>query len=129
MEAVKALIAFYNHGEEPAEMPAFYRLSGEMVLVLSNKKNSYYVVTAKACSCPSFTYRGGPCKHQRKYFGAKPQSQPMPEMERGGFRPCLPEEEESKASSPIAEMLIDAYAFNTKPEEVEYWQAKQAQEA
>jgi|SRR5271157_918783 len=75
IEAVKALIAFYNHNEEPKEMPAFYRLSGEMVLVLSNKKNSYYVVTSKACSCPSFEYRGGPCKHQRMYFESKPHIQ------------------------------------------------------
>ena len=49
-------------------MPSFYRLSGEIVLVISNNKDRYYVVTPKACSCPSFTYRGGPCKHQRKYF-------------------------------------------------------------
>jgi len=75
-DAVKALIAFYNHDEEPAEMPAFYRLSGEMVLVLSNKQDHYYVVTAKACSCPSFTYRGGPCKHHRMYFAeSKPHIQ------------------------------------------------------
>ena len=49
-------------------MPSFYRLSGEIVLVISNNKDRYYVVTPKACSCPSFTYSGGPCKHQRKYF-------------------------------------------------------------
>jgi hypothetical protein len=45
------------------------------VLVLSNKKDAYYTVTATACSCPSATYRGGACKHQRKYFAeqiAKP---------------------------------------------------------
>src|SRR5271157_2185131 len=80
IEAVKALIAFYNHGEEPAEMPAFYRLSGEMVLVLSNKKDNYYVVTSEACSCPSFSYRGGPCKHQRMYFAeSKPHGQSLAE--------------------------------------------------
>jgi|SRR5271157_2885000 len=80
IEAVKALIAFYNHGEEPLEMPAFYRLSGEMVLVLSNKKDTYYVVTANACSCPSGAYRGGPCKHQRMYFAeSKPHGQTLAE--------------------------------------------------
>jgi hypothetical protein len=78
LDAVKGLITLYNHGEEPVEMPTFYRLSGEMVLVLSNKKNGYYVVTAKACSCPSFTYRGGPCKHQRMYFAeSKPHGQSL----------------------------------------------------
>jgi hypothetical protein len=45
---------------------------GRMILVLSNKKDGYYVVTATKCSCPSATYRGGPCKHIRKHF---PQEQ------------------------------------------------------
>jgi hypothetical protein len=68
IDAVKQLIAYYDHGLAPAEMPPFYRLSGEMVLVLSNKKDSYYVTTPKTCSCPAATYRPGQCKHQRRYF-------------------------------------------------------------
>lgn len=73
-EAVKSLITYYNHGHEPAEMPAFYRLTAEMVLVQSNKKDVYYVVTPRSCSCPSGSYRTeSPCKHQRKYF---PQPKP-----------------------------------------------------
>jgi hypothetical protein len=68
-EAVKQLIAYHHHGEEPKEMPDFYQLSGEMVLVLSNKKDAYYVVTPKACSCPAATYHPGqPCKHRAKFF-------------------------------------------------------------
>ena len=40
-----------------------------MILVLSNRKDCYYSVTPKVCSCPSATYRPGQlCKHQRKYF-------------------------------------------------------------
>jgi len=71
-EAVKQLIAYQHHGQKPSEMPPFYRLSGEMVLVQSNKKDAYYVTTPKACSCPAATYRpGGQCKHQRKYFPQK----------------------------------------------------------
>jgi hypothetical protein len=67
--AVKSLITFHSKGHEPAEMPAFYRLTAEMVLVQSNKKDAYYVVTPKSCSCPSATYRPNQtCKHQRKYF-------------------------------------------------------------
>ena len=62
------MIAYHNHGQEPAEMPDFYRLTGEMVLVLNNKKDAYYVVTPTTCSCPAATYHAGPCKHQRKYF-------------------------------------------------------------
>ena len=50
-------------------MPDFYRLTGEMVLVLNNKKDAYYVTTPKTCSCPAATYQPGqPCKHARKYF-------------------------------------------------------------
>ncbi len=73
-EAVKALITFHNHGHEPAEMPAFYRLTGVMVLVQSNKKDMYYVVTLKDCSCPARTYNPGkPCKHMRKFFSVLPK--------------------------------------------------------
>jgi hypothetical protein len=69
-EAVKQLIAYHHHGQAPREMPDFYRLSSEMVLVLSNKKDAYYVVTPKTCSCPAATYRPGqPCKHRAKFFG------------------------------------------------------------
>jgi hypothetical protein len=68
-EAVKALITYFNHGNEPAEMPTFYRLTGEMVLVKSNKGDCYYVTTPKDCSCPARTYNPGkPCKHMRAYF-------------------------------------------------------------
>jgi len=72
IEAVKQLIAYHHHGQKPAEMPEFYRLSGEMVLALSNKKDAYYMVTPKACSCPAATYHPGwACKHQRKYLPLK----------------------------------------------------------
>ncbi|MCK9404974.1 MAG: transposase [Methanothrix sp.] len=68
-EAVEQLIAYFNHGQQPAEMPSFYRLDGEMVLVLNNKKDAYYVTTPHSCSCPAATYNPGkPCKHSRKYF-------------------------------------------------------------
>ena len=39
------------------------------MLVLSNKKDAYYTVTSRACSCPAATYNPGKsCKHSRKYF-------------------------------------------------------------
>ena len=76
LAAVKQLITFQNQGQEPAEMPAFYRLSAEMVLVRNNKGDAYYVTTPKSCSCPAATYNPGhPCKHARKYF-----SQPKREV-------------------------------------------------
>ena len=68
-EAVKQLIAYHNNNQEPTEMPDFYRLTGEMVLVLNNKEDAYYVTTPKTCSCPASAYHPGqPCKHSRKYF-------------------------------------------------------------
>jgi hypothetical protein len=78
-EAVKQLIAYQTHGQEPSEMPLFYRLGAEMVLVLSNKKDAFYVTTPKTCSCPAAAYHPGqPCKHSREHFpeATKPE-QPM----------------------------------------------------
>jgi hypothetical protein len=69
VEAVKALITFFNHGKEPAQLPDFFRLTGEMVLVRSNRGDCFYVTTPTNCSCPARTYNPGkPCKHSRKYF-------------------------------------------------------------
>jgi hypothetical protein len=102
VESVKALIAFYDHGQVPTEMPAFYRVSEDLVLVRSNKGDAYYVVTPKVCSCPAATYRpGGPCKHMRLYFPESkkiigiPMEVPGCEesfVQRGGFRPTFPGE-------------------------------------
>ena len=66
--AVKTLLAFVGRASSP--LPSDVTLdNGRLVLVLSNKKDAYYTVTAKACSCPAAIYRhNGPCKHQRKYF-------------------------------------------------------------
>jgi hypothetical protein len=76
-EAVKQLIKYYKHHQEPSEMPAFFRLTGEMALVGSNKKDAYYVVTPRGCTCPAATYHPGqPCKHAREYF-------PQPKVEAG----------------------------------------------
>ena len=66
--AVKTLLAFVGRASSP--LPSDVTLdNGRMVLVLSNKKDAYYTVTAKACSCPAAIYRhNGPCKHQRRFF-------------------------------------------------------------
>ena len=66
-DAIKNLLTFVGRASDP--MPSDVTLdNGRMVLVLSNKRDAYYVVTQKACSCPAATYHRGPCKHQRKYF-------------------------------------------------------------
>jgi hypothetical protein len=72
IEAVKSLLTWRGRGTDP--MPATLEFVNEgegsrLVLVLSNKKDSYYVVTPAKCSCPSAAYHPGqPCKHQRKHF-------------------------------------------------------------
>jgi hypothetical protein len=75
VEAVKALLTWKGRASDP--LPSVVEFANEgkesrLMLVLSNKKNSYYVTTATKCSCPSQTYRGGTCKHIRKFF---PQEQ------------------------------------------------------
>lgn len=68
--AVKALLAWKGRASDP--LPEFVEMgAGEsrLVLVLSNKRDAYYTVTAKDCSCPARSWHpNGPCKHMRKYF-------------------------------------------------------------
>ena len=120
VEAVKNLLAFVGRASDP--MPIDVTLdNGRLVLVLSNKKDAYYTVTAAACSCPSATYRGGACKHQRKYFPeAKAATNSTASellIQRGGFRPVdmLPSEKRTAKSSLSA---IDC--FDTTAREVAY---------
>ena len=89
LDAGKALAAFLGIKEE---LPEIIPLDG-VKLVLSNKKDCFYVVTPKACSCPAATYRAGPCKHQRTCFPQPKTNQEgtMPNMRSGNF--VLPEAE------------------------------------
>ena len=72
VEAVKALLTWRGRGTDPMPSTLEFVNEGEgsrLVLVLSNKKDSYYVVTPDKCSCLAATYHPGqPCKHQRKHF-------------------------------------------------------------
>jgi hypothetical protein len=85
IEAVRALLSAC--GKPVEKMPDFYRLSEDVVLVLSAKTDCYYTVTREhGCSCPSSTYRPGlTCKHQRKYLGMKDPA-PAPEPLRPSTR-------------------------------------------
>ena len=65
-EAIESLLKYLGKPIDP--LPDVVKLL-DMVLVLSNRKNAYYVTTVKSCSCPSAAYRPGQkCKHQRRYF-------------------------------------------------------------
>ncbi len=106
--AIKALLAWKGRAGDP--LPQFVELGkdeGKLVLVLSNKRDAYYCVTPKTCSCPAQTWHPGtPCKHQRRYFAeqiAKPAAHAQvdgirPDMR--GFRPVdsLPSEERAASS-------------------------------
>lgn len=89
IEAVKAFLSWKGRAADP--LPTFMELGQEdsrLVMVLSNKKDCYYVVTARGCSCPAATYDHSPCKHQRKYFPqATREPAPGPEM---SIRDSLP---------------------------------------
>lgn len=88
VEAVRALLNY--QGKVYTEMPAFYRLSPEMVLVRSSKGDMYYVVTPTACSCPSATYRPGKaCKHQRAYFPPQTTPQVTEDEKNDSIRPDM----------------------------------------
>ncbi len=51
VDAVKALLSFKKVASDP--LPQEVSLDGgRLVLVLSNKKDAFYTVTARACSCP-----------------------------------------------------------------------------
>ena len=87
IEAVKSLLTWRGRGTDPMPVTVEFVQEGEgrLVLVLSNKKDSYYVVTPTKCSCPAATYHPGqPCKHQRKHF---PQEQVVIVAESGSIRP------------------------------------------
>jgi hypothetical protein len=101
IDGVKALLSWRGRAADP--LPSFIELGKDesrCVLVLSNKKDCFYVVTQKACSCPANTWHPGhACKHQRRYFPqqetAKPVSSSEPLVRHGGFKPfsLLPSEE------------------------------------
>lgn len=126
--AIKALLQWKGRSSDP--LPQFVELGKEesrLVLVLSNKRDSYYTVTAKACSCPSAVYRhNGPCKHQRKYFAeSKPATKAAdsePLVKRGGFRPIdlLPSEEKALA----APLYVDTTP-DISPRELAYWSIRE----
>jgi hypothetical protein len=85
VEAVKSLLTWKGHPTNP--LPCDVSLeNGCLVLVLSNKKDCYYVTTARACSCPAHNWHPGQrCKHQRKFF---PQIAKPAASEPGSIRPA-----------------------------------------
>jgi len=75
IDAIKALLSWRGRASDP--LPSFIEMgSGDsrLVLVLSNKKDCFYVATARDCSCPARNWHpNGPCKHMRKHFPEQQQ--------------------------------------------------------
>ena len=103
IDAVKSLLAFVGRASNP--LPSDVSLeNGRVVLVLSNKKDCFYTVTSRACSCPAHNFgHGQRCKHQRKFFPqiAKPAEADSIRPACGAFRPVslLPSEEKAAAGA------------------------------
>jgi len=89
-DAVKALLSWKGVSCDP--LPKDITLDGgRLVLVLSKKKDAYYVVTSRSCSCPSSIYSPGkPCKHRATYF-AQPKPTPQPDEDLRASLPGWPQ--------------------------------------
>jgi len=103
-EAVVSLLKYLGKTIDP--LPQTVDLPG-LVLILSNKRDVYYITSESSCSCPSAAYRPGQrCKHQRNHFPQADKPVPMTPVESlrpagkwaGGFNgPVDPESIKSKA--------------------------------
>ena len=130
IDSVKALLSWKGRAADP--LPAFVEMSegdNRLVLVLSNKKDCFYVVTARDCSCPARGWHPNqPCKHQRKYFPEVKATKPTAIiMERKPFRPFL-EDEARPARAALSNPLYVDTTPDTSPAEVAYFERKGAAE-
>jgi len=100
-----------------------------LVLVLSNKKDCFYVTTARDCSCPARSWHpNGPCKHMRKYFpeqqrttiGSAAIKQPNHGAWHGANGPIAPEELARPAKAATAPLYVDTTP-DANPREIAYW--------
>ena len=132
LEAVKSLLAWKGHPSNP--LPTDVSLeNGRLVLVLSNKKDCYYVATARDCSCPARGWHPNQaCKHMRRYFpeskATKPTASILPKRE--PFKPFIEDEvvvvKVSATSSSF--QLVDTLADPT-PRDIAYHSIKEDRES
>lgn len=104
--AVVSLLKYLGKSFDP--LPQTVDLPG-LVLVLSNKRDVYYITSDNSCSCPAAAYQPGQrCKHQRKHFPQADKPAPMAPGENlqtagkwaGGFNgPVDPESIKARVSS------------------------------
>ncbi len=126
VEAVKALLAWRGRAADP--LPSFVEMGdgdNRLVLVLSNKKDCFYVTTARDCSCPAHNWHPGQrCKHQRKYFPEVKAARPAVVEARKPFRPFVEDEARpAKAAAASSIPLVDTLGEPT-PGELAYHSIK-----
>ena len=63
---------------------------------LESKRRGYWMTTLNECSCPSFMYRGGPCKHQKRLAEELQKRAAGPSLP-AGVTPLSSEELEARA--------------------------------
>jgi len=132
VEAVKALLAWRGRAADP--LPSFVEMGdgdNRLVLVLSNKKDCFYVTTARDCSCPAHNWHPGQrCKHQRKYFPEVKAARPAVVEARKPFRPFVEDEARpAKAAAASSIPLVDTLgeptpgelAYHSIQEDREFW--------
>ena len=87
-QSTKAIVELLNFlGKTSNPLPEAVELPS-MALVLSNKKDVFYITTANSCSCPSAAYRPGQkCKHQRLYFPGTDASKEVARDDMDTIRP------------------------------------------
>jgi hypothetical protein len=131
IDAVKSMIEFFD-GEPCQKLPAKVQLANGWQLTKSSKGDCYYVTSAKECSCPGFFYRQS-CTHVKALLKESedvgcqqlPRGTPedVAEHTEKAPKPWAPSHQKSEKILPV--LLVDAYAFDVKPGEVEYWQKKE----
>ncbi len=122
---VVSLLKYLNKPFDP--LPQEVKLPGA-VLVLSNKRDCYYVTGPKNCSCPARTYRPGQsCKHMRKHFPQTVKSQTMaaalepvdsirPTGKWHGHNGPV-EPEENRPKTLLEEMKAEGYEMSFEPDD------------
>ena len=76
VDSGKALAKFLGMKEE---LPKIIALANGARLTLSSKKDCYYYVSEKGCTCKAGTY-GRICRHRKALESSKPRGQTMAEV-------------------------------------------------
>lgn len=76
--------------------------------IKESKGRGYYRTTLAACTCPSFKFRDGPCKHQKTLSERLERKARIDERNR--------QRREERATQPDREDDIGGHGFNMPPE-------------